>query len=207
MAEFLLVRHAKTDLNDPSNEKIRGYSDVPISYEGKKATEETRDFLRGLNLPVQRVVSSPLQRAIMTSSLISEAFGPAQVIPNKGLLPWNLGALSETPVITAIPQMDYLQEFSDIKAPKGESYRSFYARWTASLDMLMYYAEHHLDEILVAVTHSRNLLALPSVLGSRQIGDVPTKGGPEPSSVTKVYQDDSGSWTYKTIWNKPTESK
>lgn len=201
MATLLLIRHARTELNDPTNEKIRGYSDVPISFEGKEATLRTAEFVRSLNLPIQRILSTPLQRGIMTSYLIGEKSG-AKVVPNQGLLPWNLGKLAGQPVKEVAPKMDYLQEFPDINAPEGESYRKFYDRWTEALDLMMFYALAHPDEVLVGVVHSRNLLALPSILGDRQIGDVPVKGGPGPESVTRLDSDESDNWTFKLIWDE-----
>lgn len=201
MPELLLVRHGRTELNDPANEKIRGYSDIPISFVGKQGVEEAAEFLSKQNFPVHRILSSPLQRGILTASIIAEELS-AKVIPNQGLLPWNLGALSGQPVKEVAPKMDYLQEFPDIKAPEGESYREFYTRWMDTLDMMMFYSLKHSDEVLIGVVHSRNLLALPSILGSRQIGDVPVKGGPGPESVTRVFQDDSGDWKFETIWDK-----
>jgi broad specificity phosphatase PhoE len=201
MPEILLVRHGRTELNDPSNEKIRGYSDVPISYEGKRGTLEAAEFIAKQKFPIQRILSTPLQRGIMTASLIAEKIN-AKVIPNQGLLPWNLGHLTGKPVSEAAKVMDYLQEFFDIKAPEGESYRSFYTRWAETIDLMLFYAEQHPDETLVAVVHSRNLLALPSILGDRQIGDVPVKGGPGPESITRISHDDNGNWKFETIWDK-----
>lgn len=201
MATILLIRHARTELNDPSNEKIRGYADIPISFEGKEATKRTAEFVKGLGLPIQRILSTPLQRGIMTAHLIGQQFD-AKIIPNDGLLPWNLGKLMGQPVKDVAARMDYLQEFPDIKAPEGESYRAFYSRWTDALDLMMFYATAHPDEVVVGVVHSRNLLALPSILGERQIGDVPVKGGPGPESVTRLDSDESNTWSMKLIWDE-----
>lgn len=207
MAQLLLVRHGRTELNDPANEKIRGYSDVPISFDGKEGVEEAAKFIADMQLPIHRIITSPLQRCVMTSSILSEAVGGAKLYPNQGLLPWNLGRLMGQPVKEVAPQMDKLQEFSDIKAPEGESYRDFYNRWSNALDLMMYYAQAHTDEVLVGVIHSRNMLALPSILGDRNIGDVPVKGGPGPESVVQVSDDDEGNWTYNVIWDKDKSLK
>lgn len=191
----LLVRHAETALNDPENEKVRGYSDVPIDHEGTEKTEEIGKFLR--KFPVVHILCSPLQRSVMTGSIIANQVG-AKVQPNRGLLPWNLGDYTEQPIQEVASKMDYLQEYPDIKAPNGESYRQFYDRWTECLEHMLEYAEDHRQECLVGICHSRNLLALPSILGSKHIGDVPVKGGPKPASVTRVYKD--GSWKFEVIY-------
>ena len=191
----LLVRHAETALNDPENERIRGYSDVPIDHEGIAKTEEIGKFLK--DFPVIHILASPLQRAMMTASIIAKHTS-ATVAPNRGLLPWNLGDYTEQPIKEVASKMDYLQEYPDIKAPNGESYRQFYDRWTEALENMLSYAEKHQQEALVGVVHSRNLLALPSILGSKKIGDVPVKGGPAPASVTKVHKN--GSWKFEVIY-------
>lgn len=198
----LLVRHAETELNDPKNEKIRGYSDIPISYKGKDGLRNTASFLKEQAFPIAFVLSSPLQRAMMSANEVAQPFG-AKVIPNNSLLPWSLGKLTGEPVAMAAKEMNYYQEYPDIKVPEGESYRDFYNRWAVGLDKMLLYAEQHPEEVLVGVVHSRNLLALPSILGSRDIGDVPVKGGPPPESVTQISQDENGNWHMKVIHQEP----
>lgn len=197
---IFLVRHGETDLNDPKNEAIRGYSDIPLGINGVVGVKDTARFLADGDYPIQRVLSSPLQRAMMTAQMIADPF-KAKVVPNHGLLPWNLGKLTGVAVKIAAAQMNYYQDYPDIKVTEGESYRDFYDRWTKALDDMLLYAETHLEEILVGVVHSRNLLALPSILGDRNIGDVPVKGGPDPESVTKIEKEDD-TWTMKVIFEE-----
>lgn len=192
---ILLVRHAETALNDPSNERVRGYSDVPIDHNGVRKTEEIGKFLK--DFPVVHIFSSPLQRALLSAQIIGNAVG-ATVVPNRGCLPWNLGDYTEKPIAEVGPKMDHLQNYPDIKAPNGESYRQFYDRWTEALENMLAFAELHRQENLLGVVHSRNLLSLPSILGSKKIGDVPVKGGPNPASVTRVYKD--GKWKFEVIY-------
>lgn len=194
-----LIRHARTALNDPANERVRAYSDIPISFEGKQGLEKTAEFLKKEGYPVTRILSSPLQRTIMTAEIIAQAVG-ARVFPNHGLLPWNLGNLSGEPIKNAAAQMEYYQNNPDIKVPGGESYKDFYARWNWEFEKMLVYAETHPTEVLSGVVHSRNLLALPSILGSKDIGEVPVKGGPGPESVTKVTLSDDD-WKMEVIWD------
>jgi broad specificity phosphatase PhoE len=198
----LLVRHGETALNDPKNEAIRGYSDIPLSIEGSKGVKAAAQFLADSKMTIVRVLSSPLQRTMMTAMVIA-APSHAKVIPCNGLLPWNLGDLTGKPIKKVAPTMDYFQEYSDIKVPNGESYRDFYNRWAEALDKMFLYAEENPTEVLVGVVHSRNLLALPSILGDRNIGDVPVKGGPEPESITKIEQI-NGEWKMSLLWEEPS---
>lgn len=197
----LLVRHGTTEMNDPTNERIRGYSDIPLSYEGKQIIKKTAEFLK--DYPVKKVLASPLQRSIMTADLIADAH--AKVYPNHGLLPWNLGDYSEQPVKEVASKMNYLQHYPDIKAPRGESYRDFYSRWSDALDKMLLYAVEYPEEIVVGVVHSRNLLALPSILGDKNIGDVPVKGGAPPGAVIAITNDGEG-WNLKVIYEEKIDA-
>lgn len=194
-----LIRHGKTELNDPANEKIRGYSDIPISRDGKVEVENTRKFLEDGKFPVKRILTSPLQRAMMTAEITASSH--ARVYPNQGLLPWNLGRLTAQAVKVVAPTMDYLQEYPDLKAPEGESYRAFYDRWSSTLKKMLVFAEQEPDQIVVGVVHSRNLLALPSIIEGTPIGDVPVKGGPGPASVTQISKD-GDEWKIKVLWDE-----
>lgn len=199
--QIYLVRHATTELNDPDNEKVRGYTDVPIDTRGVMAVEITAKFLRkqqaSEEAPNKRILTSPLQRAVMTSEIIASAIG-SKIVPNRGLLPWDVGELSGEPIKTVAKDLNYYQEYPDIEVPKGESYRTFYDRWSDCLQRMLDFAERHPDEVVIGVVHSRNLLALPSILEGKSIGDVPVKGGPEPASVTRVYKP-NGEWKMEVI--------
>jgi broad specificity phosphatase PhoE len=193
-----LIRHGKTEMNDPGNEKIRGYSDVPLSHDGKAGVEATAKFLKDGGFKITQVLSSPLARAMHTAQIVADEH--ARVYPHAGLLPWNLGEYTEKAVKDVAPKMDHLQAMPDIKAPKGESYRDFYNRWGDSLDRMFDYAKNHPDSILAGVVHSRNLLALPSLIDGKEIGDVPVKGGPHPGSVTQLTRGADGTWEMQVIW-------
>lgn len=198
MTTVLLVRHAETALNDPNDEKLRGFSDVPIDREGVEKTKQVGKWLAASGYPIRNVIYSPLQRAAMTASIISEATS-AKIRPNRELLPWDLGSYSEKSLKEVLPKMKKLQQFVDIKAPEGESYSEFFARWSDGLNKMLDYAEAHPDETLVGVVHSRNLLALDTILNNGEIGSVPAKGGPPPSSVTLLHKD-GDNWKQEVVF-------
>lgn len=197
---LILVRHAATSLNDPSTEAIRGHSDIPISNEGVEYLRQTAIFLRDQKFPIRTILSSPLQRAMMTADIIAQEV-KAKIVPSRALTPWDLGNMTGKSLKEVAPKMDYYQEYPDLEVPNGESYRTFYNRWTDGLDRMLQFAEAHVDEVLVGVVHSRNLLSLPSILGRKPIGDVPVKGGPEPGSVTRITKED-GDWKPEVIFEQ-----
>jgi broad specificity phosphatase PhoE len=193
----LLVRHGRTEFNDPAEERIRGHSDIPISFEGKEGVLKTAKFLKDVGYPFHKILTSPLQRTIMTAKLLS---ADAKIVPSSGLSPWDLGKLTGEPVKDLIPQLNWYQHHPDVTVPNGESYQTWYDRWSRMLDKMFTYAKSNPMEVVLGVVHSRNLLALPSILGSTGVGSVPVKGGPGPESVTKLtYLDDS--WTMEVVWD------
>ena len=179
-----LIRHGKTDLNDPGDERIRAWSDIPINAEGREMAELAGKELKGAG--IYKILSSDLQRTMLTSQIVAEQLGSAQVVPDRGLRPWDLGKFQGEPISKVAKQLDKYQEFPDMKVPDGESYRTFYSRWSECLERMIKWAKAHPDKPIAGVTHSRNLLSLPTILGRKHIGDVPVKGGPPPGCVTKI---------------------
>lgn len=178
-----LIRHGNTALNDPKDERLRGWSDVPLNGEGLDHAAKSAERLREFG--VRHLLASDLQRAMMTAYVIGERCSLTPK-PTRGLRPWNLGDFTEKPLKEIITDLNYYQEFVNIRVPGGESYAEFYRRWEDTIDRIMTLAMAHPDEPLAAVTHSRNLLSLPSILGNTGMGDVPVKGGPEPAQIVKL---------------------
>lgn len=195
-SQFFLVRHGATEMNDPANERIRGYSDIPVSSFGMEEVKQAAKFLEPF--PVRRVLCSPLQRCVMTAHCIAELHN-AKVVPTRGLLPWNVGDYQEQPVTEVGPKMDKLQEHPDIRAPHGESYREFFDRWMDAFYAMQRYAETNVGDILVGVIHSRNMLALQTILDGGEMGDVPVKGGPPNAAVVRVYLD-GPDWKHEVLF-------
>lgn len=185
MALFL-VRHGETDFNDPP-EKIRAWSDIPLNHNGEAAAEAAGELL--LHFPIVQIVASDLQRTIMTAAILSEVLGGLPVKACRGLRPWNVGDLTGKPISEIAPELNRLQAHPNEKAPNGESYGEFYNRASETIEKLMAWVKTHPSKDIVAVTHSRELLALPTILGSKKIGDVPVKGGPAPGQIVRVTVD------------------
>src|SRR5690348_9012570 len=101
---FLLVRHGITMLNDPSSEAIRGHSDIPLSEDGILLTRQVAEFISKQHYSITKILSSHLQRAVMTANIISEATG-GKVLPTKLLSPWDLGSLTGKRITEVAPKM------------------------------------------------------------------------------------------------------
>ena len=115
-----VVRHGSTKLNSENggDDKIRGWSDVPLSAQGKKEAEDIANSLSDSGIKV--IHHSDLGRAAETAKAIAERTG-AELVSTPKLRPWNVGHLTGTSSTTAHPQLaKYACEKPDEKIPDGE---------------------------------------------------------------------------------------
>jgi len=152
VARFYLVRHGATDLNNDSNvsqDRIRGWRDVPLNEEGRNHAKETAKSLKGKGIGI--IIASDLARARETAEIVGEAIGIKPVLSKK-LRPWDLGVLTGKSTKEAIPKIvEYIKE-PDLIVPKGESFNKFKTRAFAGLADAFDKAG---DEKLCIVTHHR----------------------------------------------------
>lgn len=193
MRGILLVRHSNTTFD----KKVDALLNPPLDEEGMERLKRTVDFITKNGFKFSRIISSPLQRALKTAELISR--GNARVTAHNGALPWNLGDLMGKPNSEVDHRIHLLEDYPDLKAPHGESYRTFYTRWEGFLRKLMAYAEAKPDQYLVVTTHSRNINALQEIIDGNPIGSV-KEVTPE-ASVTLLAKNGVNNWYYKLIWD------
>ena len=68
--QIYLIRHGETDWN--LNDQLQGQADTPLNDQGRRQALETAQKLKELNIHFDRVISSPLDRAIETAEIISQ---------------------------------------------------------------------------------------------------------------------------------------
>lgn len=192
MRGILLIRHGNTTYDN----KVDALLDPPLNEDGAERIKRTVEFVKGLDFEYERIISSPLQRALKVAETLAD--GNKKVTPNNAALPWNLGDFMGRPNEEVDAKIKYLERYPDIRAPHGESYRTFYLRWTGFLDRLMKYSELK-PQNLVVTTHSRNINALQEFIGGAPIGDV-KETAPE-GSVTLLAQNGVSEWNYEQIWD------
>jgi broad specificity phosphatase PhoE len=158
MTTVYVVRHGATSMNnqtDLSQDRIRGWSDVPLAPEGREEAKKAAEELRQFN--IQLIVTSDLARAQETAHIIGEALGGIPVTPNQKLRPWNLGDFTGANTKEALPKIAvFAQQTPDQPIPGGESFNSFKARANQGLAEVIQMAAgrpvaivtHHRDERL-----------------------------------------------------------
>src|SRR5881394_2723358 len=89
-----IVRHGDTALNDPGNEYLRGWSDIPLNEEGRQKAHEAAQYLTSTG--ITDVYASDLRRAVETAEVIGRATNIRPKLDFE-LRPWDVGVLAEQP--------------------------------------------------------------------------------------------------------------
>jgi broad specificity phosphatase PhoE len=192
MRGIYLVRHGNTTYDT----KVDALLNPPLDREGTERVQRTVEFLDHEDIRSKRILSSPLQRALMVADMISR--GNSKVTTHNEALPWNLGDIMGKEISIVKDKLQYLKDYPEMKAPHGESYRTFYNRWSAFLERVMAYVEAKQEDIIIT-THSRNINALQSIIGGNPVGDV-EEVAPE-ASVTFLAINGVSDWGFKLIWD------
>ena len=148
---IIMVRHGSTKLNDPDNERIRGWNDVPLDEKGKKEAEAVGERLKGL---VDVIVASDLKRTQETAKSISEKTGAPIVAFSKALRPWNVGVFTSQPVKLILNDLYTAAKRSpDEVIPEGESFNQFKDRFLKEMEQI---EKNFPDKRVAVVAHHRN---------------------------------------------------
>ena len=155
---LIAVRHGPTALNDPSDERIRGWADVALTAAGHKVAQEAGASLKGL--PLADLRASDMKRTLQTAQHIAKATG-VKVQPVPALRPWDLGHFTGESVQKVQPRILHFYAHADEKVPGGESFKHFLSRFMPLVTPLI-----HDDKLHVIVSHFRNLKALEALAES-----------------------------------------
>src|SRR6266436_4759907 len=94
MTRVFIVRHGATKMNDAggvSVDRERGWSDVPLTKEGRQEGQRAGIKLRGKG--IEAIVASDLARSHETAVIIGNLVGVKPQFSHE-LRPWNLGSLA-----------------------------------------------------------------------------------------------------------------
>ncbi len=143
MKTLYLVRHGETDCNVSG--RAMGQMDFPLNARGEDQAREVCNFLGGR--PIQRIVSSDLQRAMATAAPLADVLGIA-VEPDVRLRELRFGVLEGRTVAECEgehPEAMARWRSGDMDAvlPGGESRRSLMERTRAVLDEFIAGSHEH----------------------------------------------------------------
>ena len=148
MKRLYLLRHGQTEFN--VKKLVQGRCDSPLTDLGRKQAGMAAAWLKGHDVVPDKVVSSPLGRAMDTASLVAtELLGPdAAVEPCEGIIERCYGTFEEGPH-NALPT-DVWDPGEDLVPFGGEGSRALQERMVATLTNIM---GSEGIETLLAVSH------------------------------------------------------
>lgn len=188
-------RHGQTTLN--AKKSFRGRLDPPLDSKGLSQAEDAADALKNDNIKVERVVSSPLLRAVQTADAIAEAYN-LPVVQDRGLISWNVGFLGGKLKEDFQELLEYFIENKKSVIPDGESLDDLEQRTYEFFDK-----ELRSDKLTCFVTHNSNIVCLQNQIEGN------TSGIPEsdevsvkPGGTMGIYVDDTGKYTVEVLFGK-----
>lgn len=148
MKRLYLLRHGQTEFN--VKKLVQGRCDSPLTDLGRKQAGMAAAWLKGHDVAPDKVVSSPLGRAMDTAQLVAtELLGPdAAVEPCEGIIERCYGSFEEGPH-DALPT-DVWDPGEDLVPFGGEGSRALQERMVGTLTNLM---GSEGIETLLAVSH------------------------------------------------------
>ncbi len=147
MKRLYLLRHGQTEFN--VKKLVQGRCDSPLTDLGRQQARAAAAWLKAHGVVPDKVVSSPLGRAMDTASLVAtELLGPdAAVEPCEGIIERSYGTFEEGPH-DALPT-DVWDPGEDLIPFGGEGSHALQERMVATLTNLM----RAKGKTLLAVSH------------------------------------------------------
>ena len=148
MKRLYLLRHGQTEFN--VKKLVQGRCDSPLTDLGRQQAKMAAAWLKAYNVTPDKVISSPLGRAMDTASLVAtELLGPdAAVEPCEGIIERSYGTFEEGPH-DALPT-DVWDPGEDLVPYGGEGSQALQQRMVGALTNLIS-AEG--TKTLLAVSH------------------------------------------------------
>lgn len=148
MKRLYLLRHGQTEFN--VKKLVQGRCDSPLTVLGHQQARAAAAWLKAHGVVPDKVVSSPLGRAMDTARLVAcELLGPdAAVEPCEGIIERSYGTFEEGPH-DALPT-DVWDPGEDLIPFGGEGSQTLQERMVATLTNLMSAKD---TETLLAVSH------------------------------------------------------
>lgn len=165
---LVVIRHGSTALNAESDERFRGWSDVPLAEEGIKEINDSLPALKKAN--IDGIISSDLSRTVDTAKIVSKATGAPILDVTQALRPWNLGVFTGQPVKPNLPiLLEYIRSKPNDPVPGGESFNAFKERVIRYVQGVQ---QKYPNDKIALVTHHRNERLLQGWMDAGKPDDV-----------------------------------
>jgi broad specificity phosphatase PhoE len=194
----IIQRHGSTVLNEDN--KLRSRLDPPLDNRGLEQAEEAATNLKGEDIKILRIVSSPLLRAVQTADCFAELFG-LDVEQDRALISWNLGALSGKDRDEWGEILEYFIDHPKSVPPDGESLDSLELRTYEYFDK-----ELKKDKLTLYCSHNSNIVTLETLLAGDKVGrPESSETSLQPGGTMGVYVDSEGKYSTEILFGKEKE--
>lgn len=137
---IFVIRHGATKLNnaDVSVDRIRGWTDVPLSADGKAEAKRLAEKIDRMPGKPDRLASSDLERAQETAWIISKGADVPLKKINHHFRPWDVGKYAGMLSKEAVPILRHYAEMHPLEdLPEGECFCQFKCRFFEGLKSLL----------------------------------------------------------------------
>jgi broad specificity phosphatase PhoE len=195
----LMVRHGRTELNDPVNPKLRAWEDPPLDRRGQLDAQLAAQLIKP-HKP-QIVYSSDLARDSETANIIADELQNIPFEIDYGLRTADMGEWSGRNEADVEQAVENWYAVGFVEAPSGESLNNFLARFYPCFDAKFELARK-VDGFRpsIVVSHGRCCAAIHARAEMLHQGDARM---PLPGGVMAVGLDDLGE--LKVEFLSPTE--
>jgi probable phosphoglycerate mutase len=155
---FLCLRHGATDWNRQG--RFQGRTDIPLNDEGIAQAHAAARRLQ--SAPPDRIVSSPLVRAVKTAEIAATAFARPVAIDD-GIIECNFGSLEGQSIRDAMQQhgITAMGDLVSILPADGEAWLDVTKR---SLRCVSQWLDRHRDTEILFVCHDAVMQAMAQAL-------------------------------------------
>ncbi len=155
MTRFIFVRHGET--NENKNKRIQGRRDIPLNENGISQALMCAKYLKENNFEIQKIYSSPLQRAYKTASIIKDYLElDLDIVKEFNFIERSFGEMEGAPVID--------KSFEIIKGGNVfglEQVDEIQQRVTSKMFEL---SKIYKDKTILVVAHSHTIKAITTYL-------------------------------------------
>jgi broad specificity phosphatase PhoE len=203
MAEKKLVaivqRHGDTEANKAN--QFRSRMDQPLNDNGLKQAHVAAKAIAGEKLEVQRIVCSPLLRAVQTADIIGDALD-LPVEQDRGLISWHLGFLSGRDKDEYQDILNFYIDNPKKVIPEGESLDELEQR------IYEFFKQALKEGLAVYVTHNSNIVTLDNLArGSKEGRPESSEKTVNPGGTVGVYVDEDGKYSTEVLFGEEKEAE
>jgi broad specificity phosphatase PhoE len=189
----LIQRHGSTTLNEDN--KFRARMDPPLDEQGLKQAKDAAENLRDTGVKLERIVSSPMLRAVQTADVFAEEFD-LDVEQDRSLISWNLGFLSGKDRDAYQPILEMYVDNPKLTIPDGEPLEALEERTFEYFDK-----ELKKEKLTIYVSHNSNIVTLESLIAGDKVGrPESSETSVQPGGTLAIYVNDSGEYSTDVIF-------